>query len=64
MLKHRRVDSITQINKSLRKAKKESSQDTVTNLGKPNAYKIIASSDASYTNLRAAGFQGWGLFCW
>lgn len=58
MLKHRCVDSITQINKASRKAKKASSQVTVLNLGKLDVCKSIAYSDASVANLSNRGSQG------
>ena len=58
MLKHGNVDCIRQVNKTVKKAKKEKSQIIIPNLGRLECLRIVAYSDASFANLKDGGSQG------
>ena len=57
-LKERKVESILQVNKSVRKAKKISSKLIVPNLDDLQKLKIVAYRDASFGALTDGGSQG------
>ena len=52
------MECIRQINRTIKKAKKEKSQIHIPNLGNPKLLQIIAYSDASFANLTDGGSQG------
>ena len=52
------MECIKQINRTIKKAKKEKSQIHIPNLGNPKLLQIIAYSDASFANLTDGGSQG------
>ena len=58
ILKQENVECIKQINRTIKKAKKEKSQIHIPNLGNPKLLQIIAYSDASFANLTDGGSQG------
>ena len=58
ILKQENVDCIRQINRTIKKAKKEKSQIHIPNLGNPKLLQIIAYSDASFANPTDGGSQG------
>ena len=58
MLKQGNVDCIRQVNKTVKKAKKEKSQIIIPNLGRLECLRIVAYSDASFANLKDGGSQG------
>ena len=51
-------ECIKQINRTIKKAKKEKSQIHIPNLGNPKLLQIIAYSNASFANLTDGGSQG------
>ena len=57
-LKDRRVESISRINKTIRKAKRESSQIVVPCMTDLEKCRIVAYSDASFANLHGTKSQG------
>ena len=52
------MECIRQINRTIKKAKKEKSQIHIPNLGNPKLLQIIAYSNASFANLTDGGSQG------
>ena len=58
ILKQENVECIRQINRTIKKAKKEKSQIHIPNLGNPKLLQIIAYSNASFANLTDGGSQG------
>ena len=57
-LKHSKVGIIAQINKTIRKAKKESSQIHIPKLGRVEKFSIIGYSDASFANVHDVSSHG------
>ncbi len=57
-LKERKVDMIKEVNKTIKRAKKEKSQLIIPDLGNLKNLKIIGYSDASFGNLPDCGSQG------
>ena len=57
-LKQENMECIRQINRTIKKAKKEKSQIHIPNLGNPKLLQIIAYSDASFANLTDGVSQG------
>ena len=57
-LKNKNVDCIKQVNKTVKKAKKEKSQIVIPDLGTTTNLKLIGYSDASFANLGDGGSQG------
>ena len=58
ILKQKNVDCLKQINRTIKKAKKEKSQVDIPDLGNPDHLRITAYSDASFANLNDGGSQG------
>ena len=52
------MECIKQINRTIKKAKKEKSQIHIPNLGNPKLLQIIAYSNASFANVTDGGSQG------
>ena len=57
ILKQENVECIKQINRTVKKAKKQKSQILIPNLGNPELLQIRAYSDASFANLADGGSQ-------
>ena len=58
ILKQENVECIKQINRTIKKAKREKSQIYIPDLGNTELLQIIAYSDASFANLSNGGSQG------
>ena len=58
VLKQENVECIKQVNKTVKKAKKEKSQIIIPDLGRLDNLSIVGYSDASFANLRDGGSQG------
>ena len=58
VVKQQNVECIKQVNKALKKAKKEKSQISVPDLGDLESLKLVVYSDASFANLLDGGSQG------
>ena len=58
ILKLENVECIKQINRTVKKAKKEKCQIDIPDLGNPTSIQIVAYSDASFANLTDGGSQG------
>ena len=58
LIKKDRVECFRQVNKHIKKAKKEKSQVVIPNLGCSSELSIIGYSDASFANLDDGGSQG------
>ena len=57
-VKQENVECIKQINRTIKKAKREKSQIYIPDLGNTELLQIIAYSDASFANLSNGGSQG------
>ena len=57
-IKQKKVDCIKQLNRIIKKAKKEKSQIVIPDLGNLENIKLVGYSDASFANLGDGGSQG------
>ena len=62
LLKLENTDCVRQINRTVKKVKKEKSQIDIPSLGNPSLIQIVAYSDASFANLNDGGSQGVSSF--
>ena len=57
-IKQKKVECIKQLNRIIKKAKKEKSQIVIPDLGSLENIKLVGFSDASFANLKDGGSQG------